>query len=163
VARALLPFILVAVLAVAAPAGAAGPGPGPQWATVNVCDSAGQPNAMGVRASLPGDGSHGQMSVRFTAQWFDNSQQAWLPVEGAATSPWLNAGSARSRARQAGWTFDFNAPAPGGSYLLRAVAELQWRSGATVVRSTSLVTSAGMAAVMAGDPAGTSLASCTIR
>ena len=162
-ARALLPFILVAALATAAPASAAAAAPGPQWATVNVCDSAGQPKAMGVRASLPGDGSAAQMFVRFTAQWFDNSKQAWLPVQGAATSPWLDAGPARSRSRQAGWTFDFDAPAPGVSYLLRGLADLQWRSGATVVRSTSLVTSAGMAAVMAGDPAGTSLASCTIR
>jgi hypothetical protein len=161
VARALFSLVCVAALAAAAPASAASPGP--QWATVNVCDSAGQPNVMGARASLPGDGSSAQMFVRFTAQWFDNSQQAWLPVGGAASSPWLSAGSARSRSRQAGWNFSFEAPPPGRVFLLRALAELQWRKGATVVRSTSLVTSAGLAAVMQGDPVGTSLASCTIR
>jgi hypothetical protein len=118
---------------------------------------------MGVRASLPGDGSDAQMFVRFTAQWHDNAQKAWLPVGGAATSPWLPAGSARYVSRQAGWNFAFVAPPPGGAFLLRAVAELQWRSGATVLRSASLVTSGGMAGVMEGDPASTSLASCTLR
>jgi hypothetical protein len=163
VARALVPVLFVAVLAAAAPAKATAVGPGPQWATVNVCDSAGQPNVMGARASLPGDGTGAQMFVRFTAQWFDNSQEAWLPVGGAATSPWLPAGSARSRSRQAGWNFSFEPPPPGRSFLLRALAELQWRNGAAVARTTSLVTSSGMAVVMQGDPAGTSLASCTIR
>jgi hypothetical protein len=163
VARALVSLVSVAVLAAAAPASAAESGPGPQWATVNVCDPAGQPDVMGVRASLPGDGSDARMFVRFTAQWHDNAQKAWLPVAGAATSPWLPAGSARSRSRQAGWNFEFESPPAGGVFLLRAVAELQWRKGATVVRSASLVTSAGMADVMEGDPAGTSLASCTMR
>jgi hypothetical protein len=118
---------------------------------------------MGVRASLPGDGSDAQMFVRFTAQWHDDARKAWLPVGGAATSPWLAAGPARYVSRQAGWNFAFDPPSDGGVFLLRAVAELQWRSGATVLRSTSLVTSAGMAAVMEGDPAGTSLATCTLR
>lgn len=161
--RGLALFVCAVALAAAAPASAAELGPGPQWATINVCDSAGQPNVLGVRASLPGDGSSAQMFVRFTAQWHDNLRKAWLPVGGAATSPWLKAGSARYVSRQAGWNFGFEAPAGGGVYLLRAVAELQWRNGGTVLRSTSLVTSAGMAAVMQGDPAGTSLATCTLR
>jgi hypothetical protein len=162
VARALVWLIAAATLVAAAPASAAELGPGPMWATVNVCDSAAQPNVMGVRASLPGDGSDAEMSVRFTAQWFDNSKQAWLPVSGSATSPWLPAGSARYVSRQAGWNFSFDAPSPGHLFLLRALAELQWSRGGTVVRSSSLVTSAGMAAVMEGDPVGTSRASCQL-
>jgi hypothetical protein len=154
-------FALVALLA-APPAQGAELGPGPQWATVNVCDSAGQPNVMGVRASMPGDGSAAQMFARFTAQWHDNSRKAWLPVSGAATSPWLPAGSARYVARQVGWNFAFDPPPAGGVFLLRATAELQWRVGSAVVRSASLVTTGGMPAVMGGDPVGTSLASCTI-
>jgi hypothetical protein len=163
VTRVLVPLTVLVALVAASPARAAKLGPGPQWTTVNVCDSAGQPNVMGVRASLPGDGSRGQMFVRFTAQWHDNAQKAWLPVGGAATSPWVPAGPARHLARQAGWNFAFDPPPPGGVFLLRAVAELQWRLGGTVVRSASLVTASSMAAVMEGDPVGTSLASCTIR
>jgi hypothetical protein len=163
VTRIFISLIAFALLLGAAPAQAAELGPGPRWATVNVCDSAGQPDVMGVRASLPGDGSEARMFVRFTAQWRDNSQQAWLSVAGEATSPWLPAGSARYRSGQAGWNFAFQPPPPGGVFLLRAVAELQWRRGATVVRSASLVTASGMAAVMAGDPPGTSRASCEIR
>jgi hypothetical protein len=161
--RFVIPLAVLVALVASAPAQAARLGPGPQWATVNVCDSAGQPNVMGVRASMPGDGSAAEMFVRFTAQWHDNAQGAWLPVAGAATSPWLRAGSARYVARQAGWSFAFDPPPAGGYFLLRGVAELQWRLGGTVVRSASLVTSSGMAAVMGGDPAGTSLASCEIR
>jgi hypothetical protein len=163
VTRFVIPLAVLAALAASSPAQAAKLGRGPQWATVNVCDSAGHPNVMGVRASLPGDGSAAQMFVRFTAQWHDGAQGAWLPVAGAATSPWLRAGSARYVARQAGWNFAFDPPPPGAVFLLRGVAELQWRLGGTVVRSASLVTSSSIGAVMEGDPAGTSLTSCEIR
>jgi hypothetical protein len=162
VTRVLLSLIALTLPVFAAPARAAELGPGPQWATVNVCDPAGRPGVMGVRASLPGDGSRAGMFVRFRAQWHDSSKKAWLPVAGAGSSPWLAAGPARQLARQAGWNFSFEPPPPGGAFRLRAVAELQWRLGGTVLRSASLVTQSGMTAVMEGDPAGTSRATCLI-
>jgi hypothetical protein len=38
------------------------------WATVNVCDTERSPDAMGVRASMPGNGKPQVMFMRFTAQ-----------------------------------------------------------------------------------------------
>jgi hypothetical protein len=98
------------------------------WAQVNVC----APTQLGARAQLAGDGSKSPMSVRFTAQWL--SPNGWVPLNGAATSPWLDAGSAEFTWGQAGWTFNISVPA-GFSYQLRAVAELQWAD-----RSQTIVT-----------------------
>jgi hypothetical protein len=89
------------------------------WAQVNVCS----PSQLGARAQLAGDGSQTQMSVRFTAQWL--SPSGWVPLAGAATSPWQSAGSAEYTWGQAGWTFSISVP-PGHQYQLRAVAELRW-------------------------------------
>jgi hypothetical protein len=93
------------------------------WAQTNVCNA----SQLGARAQLAGDGSKSDMSVRFTAQWL--SPGGWVPLAGAATSPWQPAGSAEFTWGQAGWTFNITVP-PGHQYQLRTVAELQW-SGAT--------------------------------
>jgi hypothetical protein len=98
------------------------------WAQVNICS----PTQLGARAQLAGDGSKSAMSVRFTAQWL--SPDGWVPLNGAATSPWQDAGSAEFTWGQAGWTFNISVPA-GFSYQLRAVAELQWAD-----RSQTMVT-----------------------
>jgi hypothetical protein len=116
-------LIAIAVCAAALGAGVAraqtGESLSPSWARVNICS----PSQLGVRAQLPGDGSSSQMSVRFTAEWL--SPGGWVPVAGAATSPWQSAGSAEYTWGQAGWTYNLSLPA-GHSYQLRAVAELRW-------------------------------------
>jgi hypothetical protein len=99
------------------------------WANVNIC-STGQ---LGARAQLAGDGSSDAMQVRFTAQWL--SPGGWVPLNGAATSPWQSAGSAEYTWGQAGWTFSLSVPA-GKSYQLRAVAEMQMGSGRTATQVT---------------------------
>ena len=99
------------------------------WAQVNVCS----PSELGARAQLAGDGTKTDMSVRFTAQWL--SPDGWVPVAGAAISPWQSAGSAEYTWGQAGWTFDMTVP-PGFAYQLRAVAELRWGSGRTQTQVT---------------------------
>lgn len=93
------------------------------WAQANICNA----TQLGARAQLAGDGSASDLSVRFTAQWL--SPGGWVPLGGAATSPWQSAGSAEYTWAQAGWTFSISVP-PGHQYQLRAVAELRW-SGET--------------------------------
>jgi hypothetical protein len=103
------------------------------WAQVNICS----PTQLGARAQLAGDGSESAMSVRFTAQWL--SPSGWVPLNGAATSPWQDAGSAEFTWGQAGWTYNISVPA-GFSYQLRAVAELQWEDRSqTIVTGTCAV------------------------
>jgi neutral trehalase len=93
------------------------------WAQANVCNA----TQLGARAQLAGDGTSSDLSVRFTAQWL--SPNGWVPLGGAATSPWQSAGTAEFTWSQAGWTFSISVP-PGHQYQLRAVAELRW-SGET--------------------------------
>jgi hypothetical protein len=74
------------------------------------------------------------MRVRFTAQWL--GPDGWAPLEGRATSPWQDAGSAEFTWGQAGWTFALSVPETGETYQLRAVAELRMGSGRTETLTT---------------------------
>jgi hypothetical protein len=141
------------------------------WATVNVCDTPGSPDAMGVRAGMPGNATRQRMYARFTAQSFDPSRRRWLRVKGTARSPWIYVGSARFRLLQAGWTFTFRPPRS-GVFLVRAVAAFEWRErragrkgrGArwVVAMRRRRVTRGGIRGVDGGDPPGTSRGACYI-
>jgi hypothetical protein len=165
-----LPLTLLAVLATATPAQAAHPD---LWATVNRCDTPASPDAMGVRASMPGNGTRQRMYMRFNASWYDRSREAWFPVQGVRHSGWIHVGSARFRARQSGWTFQFAPPAAGSDFVVRGVVEFQWRkrrrrgggrgSREIVVDQARANTRHGIRSVPAGDPPGTSEGLCVIR
>src|SRR3954447_13119065 len=113
------------------------------WATVNVCDTAKSPNQMGVRARMPGDGTRRRMYMRFTAQYKSGSK--WKRVSGRGRSGWLLAGSALFRNQELGYTFSFDAPAAGTSYLMRGLVDFEWRAkgSGTVVRRRQRVTTKG--------------------
>jgi hypothetical protein len=98
------------------------------WATVNICDTKAAPDSMGIRASMPGNGTKQRMYMRFSAQYWSRSLQDWAPVSGTGTSPWVFAGSAEFARRQAGWTFEFAAPPPGITFTMRATVEYEWRA-----------------------------------
>jgi hypothetical protein len=97
------------------------------WATVNICDTAASPNAMGIRAGMPGNSSGQRMYMRFRAEYWSRSRQEWAPVAGSGISPWVYAGPARYERRQAGWTFEFAQPPAGVTFTMRALVEFQWR------------------------------------
>jgi hypothetical protein len=97
------------------------------WATVNICDTAQAPDSMGVRASMPGNGTRQRMFMRFSAEYWSRSRQAWTPVAGTGVSPWVFVGSAEYARRQAGWTFHFAAPPSGVTFTMRANVEFEWR------------------------------------
>jgi hypothetical protein len=139
-------------LALALPGGAsaASADQGPLWATVNAC----APNTVGMRASVPGDGTAKRQFVRFSAQWWSQLKHDWLTVGGAADSPWLPAGSSRTTWSQAGWNYSIQQPPPGAVFLIRGIAQIQWREGASVVRSSTLVTRAGAPGLVEGASAG---------
>jgi hypothetical protein len=141
------------------------------WATVNTCDTFQSPDAMGIRASMPGNGTSQRMYMRFSAQWYSGGAGKWLDVAGGR-SPWVYAGSARFKARQAGWSFDFQTPAYGHAYILRGTVQYQWRSVRrvkrarrsrfNVARERTMLTSTGVPGVRGGDPKGTSKAMCAV-
>ena len=98
------------------------------WATVNICDTQGAANEMGVRAEMPGNGTEQRMYMRFRAEYWSRARQAWAPVAGSGQSPWVYAGSAEFARRQAGWTFAFAPPPPGVTFTMRAEVEFEWRA-----------------------------------
>jgi hypothetical protein len=166
----LVPLLALSLLAAPAVAEAR---PNPAlWATVNRCDTASAPNAMGVRAAMPGDGTRERMYVRFTAQFYSHARGRWLTAAGSGQSPWLYVGLARYRSLQTGWTFPFAPPPKGAVYRVRARAEFEWRSRRRVGHAKRLrwvvamrrkrVTQAGVGDADSGDPVGTSRASCDI-
>jgi len=106
----------------------------PFWATVNICDTKNSPNALGIRTSVPGNGTQQRIFARYTAQWWSEADQEWLTVEGSGVTPWALVGSADMASRQAGWTFTFVQPPEGTTYVMRGVVELQWRDTAAAAK-----------------------------
>lgn len=106
----------------------------PYWATVNICDTKNSPNALGIRISVPGNGTRQRIFARYTAQWWSEADQHWLTVEGSGVTPWVLVGSADMASRQAGWTFSFVQPAEGTTYVMRGVVELEWRDTVAAAR-----------------------------
>ena len=153
---------------VAAPAGAA---ERHLWATVNICDTVRFPDRMGVRASMPGNGTGQQMYMRFKAQYYDRVRRQWLDVRRNGRSDWLLAGSARFESRQKGYTFAFRAPPLGKSFIVRGVVDFQWRARqrrdgvvrTVVVRRERQVTRRGIRGAYGADPPGYSASTCQIR
>lgn len=109
---------------------------GPQWVVLNACDSGA--HTVGVRASQAGDELDRRMFTRFSFQWFSQQRNAWLSA--GAGSPWLDAGPGPWLARETGWNQTFQAPPAGHGFRIRAVVEMQWRSGGAVTKSQTLVT-----------------------
>jgi hypothetical protein len=149
---------LTCALALAAPASAARSHN--LWATVNVCDTKASPNDMGVRARMPGDGRRHVMYMRFSAQF--QSGKTWKPVAGKGASHWLYAGSSLFRTQELGYTFSFDAPNAGSSYVMRGLVQFQWRTKrGRVLRRTHLYTEAGHP-TKGADPKRYSAAHCNI-
>ena len=54
------------------------------WATVNVCDTVGHPDSIGIRGSMPGDGDKTEvMFMRFQVQLFGAADARWHNLAGA--------------------------------------------------------------------------------
>ena len=158
---------VIALLMAAAPAGAAARQADPilhdkrLWATVNVCDTVGHPDSIGIRGSMPGDGQKAEvMYMRFQVQLF-GADARWHNLEGA-DSGFVAVGSAR-KARQSGNTFTVTPPRPGAApYLMRGVVTFEWREAGQVVRHARRGTTAPHPNTAGSDPAGFSSATCTI-
>jgi hypothetical protein len=141
------------------------------WATVNICDTESNPDSMGVRASMAGNGTGQRMRMRFRAEYWSRARQEWTPVTGAGISPWVPVGSAAAARRQGGWTFVFAEPPAGVTFTMRAQVQFEWRrrrpraaraGGSRIARSEVRTTATGIRGVHGGDPPGTSKAMCLV-
>lgn len=132
------------------------------WATVNVCDTPGHPDAFGIRGSMPGSGYADEtMYMRFRVQYRKRSVRRWHNIRSGGDSGWVEVGSARIRRREAGRTFTITPPRR-GAYRLRGVVTFEWRRDGEVVRRARKRTTRGHKA-RGADPTGYSVASCVLR
>lgn len=154
--------VVVASLAAAAWPALGRSRPEDLWATVNVCDTSIHENMMGVRASMPGDGARTRMYMRFVAQYYDRSRQLWSEVKGSGVSKWIYVGSGIYARRQAGYTFAFDPPAGGKTFVLRGAVDYKWAKGRRIVRTARVITKGGHAGTKGADPAGYSAGICQI-
>lgn len=132
------------------------------WATIDVCNATDQPDTVGIRGSMPGDGvTHDVMYMRFRLQYMNTASKAWTNLAKGASSSYASVGTGAS-ARQAGRSFQLNPVAGQPAFTLRGVVSFQWRHGKTVLAQVSRPTSAGRESLAGSDPAGFSSADCLI-
>jgi hypothetical protein len=132
------------------------------WATIDVCNAADQPNTVGIRGSMPGDGqAHGTMYMSFRLQYMSTTTNQWVDLANGAAPGFAAVGAAKS-VRQAGRSFQLMPVAGKPAVTLRGIVNFQWRAGTTVLASASRPTSAGRVSLAGADPANFSAATCVI-
>lgn len=158
-------LVLALLLALALPAPAAASRNDDLWATINICDTETYPNVLGVRASMPGNGTRQTMWMRFRATYYDRATETWHRIPGDSQSPWIETGKAHVSAREAGRRFTIEPPLPTTTHVVRGVVKYQWRRRETdeVVRRARKVTLAGHPTGSYGDPYDYSAGLCEIR
>ncbi len=131
------------------------------WATIDICNAPGKANTVGIRGSMPGDGTAGdRMYMSFRLQYM-NANKRWVDLASSATPSFVAVGGGGS-ARQGGSSFELKPMTGKPAVTLRGVVAFQWRHGKTILMSTSQPTSAGHKAVVGADPANFSAATCDI-
>ena len=128
------------------------------WATVNVCDTAKQPDTIGIRASMTGAPKGVRLSMRFRVQ-YKAADGTWADVADA-DSGWRVLGNAKGVPAESGWSFSFARPT--NTVMLRGVVRYRWRKGDTLPRTAEVVTEGGHRSSAGADPAGYSAANCEL-
>jgi len=159
--RALPAACLATVLALAAPALASARTADGLWATVNVCDTVGHPDSIGIRGSMPGSGSgKDDLFMRIQVQYFDPAIVGWRFVVASADSGFMDLGSGKAKRREGGQNFTIRPRKL--AYVLRGFVTYEWRRGGDVVRRQRRLTRPGHPATPGADPAAFSAATCSI-
>jgi hypothetical protein len=151
-------LVVALALMVLLPGAAAAKEPPAVWATVNVCDTAKQPDAIGIRASMPGSPKGARLSMRFRVQYRE-ADGTWEDVAGA-DSGWRNVGTSAGKPVEYGWSFTFAKRS--NAVTLRGVVKFRTRRGDSLPRQQETATEAGHSSKAGSDPAGYSAASCVL-
>jgi hypothetical protein len=132
------------------------------WATVDVCNPKDQPNTIGIRGSMPGDG-HAKdiMYMRFRVQYLDATTKQWVNLGKGGDSGLLKLGSG-ALARQDGFSVELAPVAGKPAFTLRGYVSFQWRKGATVLQSATRLTTSGHTSAAGADPRGFSATTCKL-
>jgi hypothetical protein len=129
-----------------------------QWATVNLCNTVKRPDAIGIRASMPGVPKGARLLMRFRVQF--KADKGWQDVKGA-DSGWRRVGTGHGVPVESGWSFSFAHPT--SPVTLRGMVKLRWRRAErTPLRQVELTTEAGHRSSAGADPADYSAETCAL-
>jgi hypothetical protein len=132
------------------------------WATIDVCSPGDQPNTVGIRGSMPGDGqAHEKMYMSFRLQYLDSATKAWVNLLSGSSPTFIPVGAAASP-RQGGRSFQLVPVAGKPPVTMRGVVNFQWRRGKTITHRATRPTSSGHMSLAGADPAGASAGTCVI-
>ena len=134
------------------------------WATVNICDTVGHPDGVGLRGSMPGSGDRrDSLFMRLRLQFLGGDGR-WRAIGRSGDSGYLALGRGDARARQAGRTFTLTPPGAGRpAFVLRGLVTFEWRRDGVVLRRLRRATQAGRPGTLGADPPDFSAATCSIR
>jgi hypothetical protein len=134
------------------------------WATINVCDTVGHPDGVGLRGSMPGSGDRRDtLYMRLRLQYMGGDGR-WRAIGRSGDSGYLALGRGDARARQAGRTFTVTPPGEGRpAFVLRGLVTFEWRRDDVVVRRLWRATQAGRPGTPGADPPDFSAATCSVR
>jgi hypothetical protein len=134
------------------------------WATVNVCDTVGHPDGIGVRGWMPGTGDRGdELFMRLQVQ-FRRGDDTWQTLGGGGDSGFVDVGTGTPRGRQSGRTFTLSPPQDRRpAFVLRGLVTFEWRRDGVVERRARRLTTAGHTGTPGADPQDFSAATCSIR
>jgi hypothetical protein len=133
------------------------------WATIDVCSPPDQPDTVGIRGSMPGDGHrYDALYMRFRLQYQSGSgtTTSWSDLGAGGSSGFLSVGGGAT-SRQAGRSFTL-VPVAGKHSTLRGVVTFEWRHGSKVIRSAERTSTAGHESQTGADPKSYTAATCTI-
>jgi hypothetical protein len=127
------------------------------WATINICNTRRHPNAVGIRAQMPGLGFRAKLSMEFQIVYWSVAQKKFKPVQGAHKV--ISLGSERTGLHQDGVTFRF---APHAGFLASNVSFV-WTLGRRSIARLTRQTSSGHREADGGDPPHFTAGRCAIR
>jgi hypothetical protein len=167
--RLLAALLAGGALAPATPAAAAPAADAPArdsllWATINICDTVGHPDGVGVRGSMPGSGDRrDSLHMRLRLQYL-GADGRWRRIGRSGDSGFLALGRGDARVRQAGRTFTVTPPGEGRpAFVLRGLVTFEWRRKGTVLRRVRRATQGGRPGTPGADPPSFSAATCSVR
>ena len=132
------------------------------WATIDVCNPADQPDTVGIRGSMPGDGrARDQMYMSFRLQYEEAKTGAWYDLPGGGSAKFIHVGAGAS-VRQGGRSFQLQPQSGKPAFTLRGVVDYEWLRGSRVIETATRTTTAGHKSLAGADPAGYTAASCLI-
>ncbi len=132
------------------------------WATIDVCSPADEPDTVGIRGSMPGDGrARDQMYMSFRLQYEEARTGRWYDLPGNAVPQFIHVGAGAS-VRQGGSSFQLQPKAGRPAFTLRGVVDYQWRHDGHIIQTAARVTTAGHVSLAGADPAGYTAAGCLI-